>query len=65
MKTFSLESGDALGGEEYGLQVFTVKVEDGGVYLHLPPTEVLERSLATGIGCEMATACDDDIRSRP
>ena len=64
-KTFSLETGEALGGEDYGLQVFAVKVEDGGVYLHLPPTEVLERSLATGIGCEMATACDDDIRSRP
>ena len=59
-KTFSLESGDSLGGEDYGVQVFPVKVEDGEVYLHLPPTEVLERSLATEIGCEMATACSAD-----
>ena len=59
-KTFSLQSGDSLSGEEYGLQVFAVKVEDGEVYLHLPPTEVLERSLATAIGCEMATACNDN-----
>ena len=56
-KTFSLESGASLSGEDYGLQVFPVKVENGKVYLHLPPPEVLERSLATDIGCEMATAC--------
>ena len=55
-KTFSLESGESLGGEGYGVQVFPAKVENGEVYLHLPPTEVLERSLATEIGCEMATA---------
>ena len=56
-KTFSLESGASLSGEDYGLQVFPVKVENGKVYLHLPPPEVLERSLATDIGCGMATAC--------
>ena len=59
-KTFSLESGASLGGEDYGLQVFPVKVKNGEVYLHLPPTEVLERSLATEIGCQMATACNAD-----
>ena len=65
-KTFSLESGDSLSGEDYGLQVFAVKVEDDEVYLHLPTTEVLERSLATGIGCEMATACSGgDIQLLP
>ena len=64
-KTFSLQSGDSLSGEGYGLQVFAVRVEDGEVYLHLPPTEVLERSLATGIGCEMATACNEDIQLLP
>ena len=64
-KTFSLESGDSLSGEGYGLQVFAVRVEGGEVYLHLPPTEVLERSLATGIGCEMATACNEDMQLLP
>ncbi len=55
-KTFALESGASLSGERYGLQVFPAKLENGEVYLHLPPTEVLERSLATEIGCQMATA---------
>ena len=59
-KTFSLESGASLSGEAYGLQVFPVKVENGEVYLHLPPAAALERSLATEIGCQMATACNGD-----
>ncbi len=59
-ENFSLESGASLSGEDYGVQVFPVKVENGEVYLHLPPTEMLERSLATDIGCEMATACNAD-----
>lgn len=32
-KTFSLESGENLDGEEYSLQTFPVKVEDGYVYV--------------------------------
>jgi nitrite reductase (NADH) large subunit len=57
-KTFSLESGASLSGDDYGIQVFPVKIEDGSVYLQLPPTAVLNRYLATEIGCSLATSCN-------
>jgi NAD(P)H-dependent nitrite reductase large subunit/NAD(P)H-dependent nitrite reductase small subunit len=57
-KTFSLESGNCLSGEDYGIQVFPVKTEDGSVYVKLPPTAVLDQYLATEIGCSLATSCD-------
>jgi nitrite reductase (NADH) large subunit len=57
-KTFSLESGNCLSGDDYDIQVFPVKVEDGAVYVKLPPTEVLDRYLATEIGCHLATSCN-------
>jgi NAD(P)H-dependent nitrite reductase large subunit/NAD(P)H-dependent nitrite reductase small subunit len=57
-KTFSLESGACLSGDDYAVQVFPVKVEDGSVYLKLPPAEVLDRYLATEIGCRLATSCN-------
>jgi nitrite reductase (NADH) large subunit len=57
-KTFSLESGNCLSGDDYGIQVFPVKIIDGSVYVKLPPTEVLDRHLATEIGCSLATSCD-------
>jgi nitrite reductase (NADH) large subunit len=57
-KTFSLESGNCLSGDDYGIQVFPVKLTDGSVYVKLPPTEVLDRHLATEIGCSLATSCD-------
>jgi nitrite reductase (NADH) large subunit len=41
-KTFSLESGACLSGENYQVQVFPVRVEDDEVYLELPPEEELE-----------------------
>jgi nitrite reductase (NADH) large subunit len=56
-KTFSLETGQSITGEEYHVRTFPVKVEDEGVYLHLPPTEELDRLLATEIGCKLATVC--------
>lgn len=56
-KTFSLETGESLTGEEYDIRTFPVKVEDGNVYLELPPTEILDQLLATEIGCSMATSC--------
>ncbi|TWT58095.1 Nitrite reductase [NAD(P)H] [Thalassoglobus neptunius] len=56
-KTFSLESGESLQGEDYHITTFPVKVEDGNVYLNLPPTEVLDELLATEIGCRLATSC--------
>src|SRR5215475_10453488 len=57
-KTFSLDSGTCLSGEDYAVQVFPVKVEGDDVYLELPPTEVLDKLLATEIGCHLATSGD-------
>jgi len=50
-KTFSLESGDCLSGEEYSVRVFPVRVEGADVYLQLPPEEELDATLATGKTC--------------
>jgi nitrite reductase (NADH) large subunit len=60
-KTFSLNSGKSLQGEEYRIRTFPVKVEAGEVYLELPPAEVLDKALATEIGCKLATACDSKV----
>ena len=56
-KTFSLENGESLQGEEYRIRTFPVKVEEGQVYLELPPPEVLDEQLATEIGCRLASSC--------
>ena len=54
-KSFSLKSGECLSGEDYQVDVFPVKVENGDVFLELPTTEVLDRVHATEIGCNLAT----------
>lgn len=54
-KSFSLESGTCLSGEEYEIRLFPVKVEGEEVFLELPPTAVLDPQLATERGCRMAT----------
>ena len=51
-KTFSLDSGESLQGEEYRIRTFPVKVEGDEVLLELPPAEVLDELLATEIGCQ-------------
>jgi NAD(P)H-dependent nitrite reductase large subunit/NAD(P)H-dependent nitrite reductase small subunit len=56
-KTFSLESGASLQGEEYRIRTFPVKVEGEQVLLELPPPEVLDEQLATAIGCRLASSC--------
>jgi NAD(P)H-dependent nitrite reductase large subunit/NAD(P)H-dependent nitrite reductase small subunit len=56
-KTFSLHSGESLQGEEYRIRTFAVKVDGDDVYLELPPAEVLDKLLATEIGCHLATSC--------
>jgi nitrite reductase (NADH) large subunit len=56
-KTFSLETGASLQGEEYHIRTFPVKVENGTVLLELPAADVLDRLLATEIGCRLATSC--------
>ena len=55
-KTFSLESGECLSGDEHRVKVFPVKVADDQVYLLLPPTEQLDALLATEHHC--VTACE-------
>ncbi|MCA9218097.1 MAG: nitrite reductase large subunit NirB [Planctomycetales bacterium] len=59
-KNFSLETGNCISGDDYSVRVFPVKVEDGFVFLDLPPTPVLDKLLATEIGCKLATACTAD-----
>ena len=62
-KTFSLQDGSSLQDEEYSIRTFPVKVEDDQVYLDLPATEILDRLLATEIGCKLATSCSTDVSS--
>ena len=57
-KTFSLETGESLQGEEYRIATFRVKVENGQVYVELPPPEMLDPVMATEIGCSLATLCN-------
>jgi nitrite reductase (NADH) large subunit len=57
-KTFSLETGESLQGEEYRIKTFPVKVENGRVYVELSPPEMLDPVMATEIGCSLATACN-------
>ncbi|HQU41158.1 MAG TPA: nitrite reductase small subunit NirD, partial [Pirellulales bacterium] len=55
-KTFALETGECLSGEDYSIRVFPVKVEGGEVYLELPPEHELDLGLATDLhavrGCQ-------------
>src|SRR6185312_12816332 len=57
-KTFSLETGESIQGEEYRIKTFRVKVENGRVFVELPPPEVLDPVMATEIGCKLATLCN-------
>jgi nitrite reductase (NADH) large subunit len=56
-KTFSLSGGQSLDGGEYHIRTFPAKVEGDNVYVELPPPEVLDKLLATEIGCKLATSC--------
>ncbi|HEY5314706.1 MAG TPA: nitrite reductase large subunit NirB [Pirellulales bacterium] len=56
-KTFSLSGGQSLDGGEYHIRTFPAKVEGDNVYVELPPVEVLDKLLATEIGCKLATSC--------
>jgi nitrite reductase (NADH) large subunit len=57
-KTFSLESGRCLGGDDYAVRVFPVKVKADDVYLQLPPAEELDAVLATEATCNGSCAAD-------
>jgi nitrite reductase (NADH) large subunit len=55
-KTFSLESGKCLTGENFSIETFPVKVERGEVFVKLPPVELLDAVFATGATCNKS--CD-------
>jgi nitrite reductase (NADH) large subunit len=60
-KTFSLQSGECLSGDSLSIKTFPVKVENGTVYVELPPIAMVEemipcsrsRSSGTADGCEL------------
>jgi nitrite reductase (NADH) large subunit len=56
-KTFSLPTGRSLQGEEFHLRTFPVRIVGDEVHLQLPPEDLLDESLATEIGCRLATSC--------
>jgi hypothetical protein len=54
-----LETGESLQGEEYRIKTFAVKVENGAVFIELPPAESLDPVMSTEVGCKLATLCND------
>lgn len=64
-KTFSLDTGESLQGEEYRIQTFRVKVEAERVYVELPPPEALDPVMATEIGCKLASLCHSHVDPTP
>ncbi|HEX7478989.1 MAG TPA: nitrite reductase large subunit NirB [Polyangiales bacterium] len=52
-KTFALDSGESLSGDDYQISTFPVQVNAGVVYVELPPAEVLESTM-----CKQAEACE-------
>jgi nitrite reductase (NADH) large subunit len=54
-KTFSLATGECLSGDDLAVKTFPVKVQDGSVYLLLPPQQQLDALLATDERC--TTSC--------
>jgi nitrite reductase (NADH) large subunit len=57
-KTFSLETGECLSGEDYRVTVFPVKVDGVDVYVQLPSAAELDATLATAKTCNRAHACE-------
>jgi nitrite reductase (NADH) large subunit len=55
-KTFSLQTGECLSGEELSVKIFPVKIVDEQVHLLLPPQDQLNKLLATDLHC--VTACE-------
>ncbi len=62
-KTYSLESGQCLSGEDYAVQVFPVRIDGDDVYLLLPPVEALDAILATEKTCN--GSCPPGEEKRP
>jgi NAD(P)H-dependent nitrite reductase small subunit len=56
-KTFSLESGECLSGDDYRVSTFPVKIDGDDVYVQLPASEILDREFATDKTCNKAHEC--------
>ncbi|HLJ11316.1 MAG TPA: nitrite reductase large subunit NirB, partial [Planctomycetaceae bacterium] len=66
-KTYSLETGSCLSGEEYAIRVFPVKIDGEDVYVELPPEQILDAELATDLHCigECTTRVNDEAELAP
>ncbi|HEX3601841.1 MAG TPA: nitrite reductase small subunit NirD, partial [Lacipirellulaceae bacterium] len=60
-KTFSLDTGESLQGEEYRIRTFRVKLEGEQVFVELPPSEALDPVMATEIGCKLGSLCRSHV----
>ncbi len=60
-KTFSLESGECLTGENYAVEVFPVKIDGDDVYVQLPAAEEMDALLATDKTCNKA--CHREVQT--
>jgi len=56
-KPFSLRTGECLSEEDFSLKVFAVKIENGEVFVELPPQQQLDAMLATSIH-RIGESCD-------
>jgi nitrite reductase (NADH) large subunit len=53
-KTYSLQTGDCVSGDDFSVKVFPVKIVEEDVYLLLPPKDQLDAILATRLHCVAA-----------
>lgn len=60
-KTFSLESGECLTGDDMKVRTFPVKLDGDDVLVLLPPPGVLDAVLATGHTCNKSTPCEEHV----
>jgi nitrite reductase (NADH) large subunit len=58
-KTFSLETGKCLTGEDYEVQTFAVKIEGDEVLVQVPPQDTLDAVLATEKTCN--SSCNHEL----
>jgi nitrite reductase (NADH) large subunit len=57
-KTFSLETGECLSGENFRVSTFQVRVDGDDVYVQLPPASELDEELATSRTCNKQRSCE-------
>jgi nitrite reductase (NADH) large subunit len=57
-KTFSLETGECLTGENFRVSTFPVKLDGDDVYVQLPPAAELDAVLATDTTCNQSRPCE-------